>query len=1314
MSSKKSEAYENYRKKKKEQSSPEKGRQKDFEDNERDKDKDKVRDKEKSERSHKSHHSPERQKLSAEAKIKNKSVEDNYNSEHQVILDGDIQSQRPELNKDQSQVPTEQKNIADEQPKKQEAPSKPIIHDNYYYVNSRCRISLKQCKKNVVIAKSKSDDNIPIEPEQGLFELANENYTDFKNYFNSKSNRLFININLENEDMEELNKTLIGILDNINYLHLKMKVLQSDVSIIIIADGNYQLHNDFKKILFKSESVMKDPSPKPTEQINDYMHCFRVVFGDKNYEKTFKQLDLIFAVKENNSGIINSHSYFLNGFCHEYHNKANVDAVFTLLTSAGTTLDHKSIRKCFSTMDAFPEVNAVTGQLEVDIENQEILSFVAGYYFDNKLTHIFEKQVESCCTKVNNLSSDFSFYRLKALTPEFKETYFKNSQFGDVNFPFDKVTRDYNSKLCSDTLFLSQNTVNDIKYIPDALATISTCSEFIVQPIDQQSGPNGQHSGHQVGPTGRKKVTDLASYLHWRKNQYNSKLMATLSLISHFCDVCKTQKEGVRKLDFSILAVYDLVIQAIDYLLLAFNYIFIHVILSQTFYMRPDTTSWLLWIYLILMGIFLILSLSNKNVRHFSTLWFILICLLFIFYVFVIACWCYSMFYLSSNSQGIFNDISNFNISPIIYTNYNSESSLLKSYYIMDKATTIAVAVVTIIGYLIPIIFSVILHPIPTLKPFYYGILSYLFILPTFGGMQQIYALSNIDSYQYSTSHLTHEEEEERESGYRKFKLINILVFIALNGIFIFIFAQTALTITIKINVVAGMVYFFLFVFLFKVLLATIGFSKSMCDRKVRKDKKESLMKNFAEKNIPISAASSIDFANININSASANTNMNIEMQSNIDGNTNLHVNPHGVEDHEAAQQDVKVVSVLDKPDVNKSAKITVDIEGELPNPKLNTKLSAKANLNSNANSTNNVNLNASAAKKGVNNILDKDSFDEGHVDGDINVNIHYNNDNDNEDQDVDEVKSIKSNSRKGANIDINADINFEVKVDDDLNNSGENDKKPPNVYNDNNSDNYESNRSVANTKHQKEELDLEEVELINEDNDLGKVETVKLDFDKKTSSKDNTKDNAKDKSIKSNKSSPTKILNSNSNLNVNINLAGTAKSEKNAYEPKEFDSDLRQDAELPNVYEVQESHEDHKDKDESDNHRAHNDSWDSPSHKPKNIDEVDDNVKMTGQINIKPEFEVKSSVDINAENKKAFKNLKSSWESDDHDNVDHVVDLKASAHFGGGEDVKTDTKSKAKEADDEKERNLFDMGINVNVHKDEHEHEEEDEDVLP
>ena len=237
----------------------------------------------------------------------------------------------------------EQRNKADKGSFVEQQPTKIKPDENYFYINSRCRISLNQYKKNVVInnnysnierappkeVKESNDAKVvkrtesKIQPQPsgilpcdiGLLELENENYSDFKNYFNSKTNRLFISINLEHEDTQELNNTLCSILNNLNYLNKKIQFNQNEVSIIVIADGISRLHTDFKKLLFNSETIMKDPSPPPTQNIQDYMHCFRAIYGDSEYQQNpnpFRKLDLMFVVKETHMAVYYTCIIFFN------------------------------------------------------------------------------------------------------------------------------------------------------------------------------------------------------------------------------------------------------------------------------------------------------------------------------------------------------------------------------------------------------------------------------------------------------------------------------------------------------------------------------------------------------------------------------------------------------------------------------------------------------------------------------------------------------------------------------------------------------------------------------------------------------------------------------------------------------------------------------------------------------------------------------------------------------------------------------------------------------------------------------------------
>lgn len=727
--------------------------------------------------------------------------------------------------------------------------------DNYFLVTSKCRVSLNLYKNDINIKTENTEPTSSTLPT-GLLLLENENYSDLKNYFESKTNKLFISVTIKNQDILELKRTLNSILDNFNYLNSKIGFSLNDASIIIIADGIANLDTEFKQIFFKSEAAMKDPQPKPKEEVRDYLHCFRAVYSDAKYENPgiMKRLDVMFVIKETNAGIINSHLVFLNGFCNEFK-KDKLEGVCALLTNAGTGIDPKAIKKCFTTMVAFPETSAISGQVEVNVDNVTVVSWVAGLYFDFKFCNDFEKHLEGFLGHASDLDNSFSFFKLKeVLSPEFSKNYFKNCQFDDkYDNPFDKTIKDYSGKYISDRLVLCQKSPNIVRFVPDAYASVNYGSEFIPKMASLEY----------------EKVTDIGGYFHLRRRLYNSKLFSTINFMSLFCDIWKTQLSGLRKFAICILAIYHLIMQGIDYLMISFNYCFIFAILSQSFFYRPDATTWLMWIYLIIIGVFLILGLAHNNVRHFWTMYFILICILLAYYIMVVCLWGYSMFYMSNSIEYLYNDITNFNISPVMYTS-NEADNFYKVYHKLDRPAIIGVVIINVIGYLCPIIFSLALHPMKFVKPFYFGFLSYFFVLPTFGGMQQIFSLSNCDDYDLNTANLNKEEEDERVSEYRKFKLINILVYIALNGIFIYLFATLNASISTKVTAVAGMVYFFTFFFLFKAFAATGNYFKFiLCEKKTRKACSDQLKKSFIgdvnKKSEPI-AKSNIDVAHIDFN----------------------------------------------------------------------------------------------------------------------------------------------------------------------------------------------------------------------------------------------------------------------------------------------------------------------------------------------------------------------------------------------------------------------------------------------------------------
>ena len=678
------------------------------------------------------------------------------------------------------------------------------------------------------------------------------------------------------------------------------------------------------------------------------------------------------------------------------------------------------------------------------------------------------------------------------------------------------------------------------------------------------------------------------------------------------------------------------------------------------------------------------------------------------------------MYYMSINTVNIYNDVTNFNISPVFEQTATSNDMLLfKSYYIMEKGTAIAIAVVVIIGYLIPLILYLIKRPLETLKPFYFGIVSYLFMLPTYGGMQQIYSLSTIDNYEFNTLHLTNEEEEFRCSSYRKFKLINILVFIFLNGVFIFVFAQIVPNLQVKVSIIAGMVYFFTFMFLFKIVLASVDILKFLCDKAVRHKANSNLYKKYGIK-VPITATSSIDFTNVNFNlkgvaNLNANGNLNSNVNANVNGNVNLNTNANATIN------------------TNPNSKIGITVElGSNHKPGSDSDIVSSKPLFD-------KNLNNKDISSNVRESIE--IIDQSH---DKNINLKYN------EIDNDEIEEIDGHDSSdnigisgkevhgGVGIDLNADINFdvndmddEIKIKDDnyeheaefrSNISSKNQNKLNVELSHDNSSHKVSHKSSKNQKHDFG-IELGEIEIKNDEIENNNDFTNTINYPNEGELVDQDK-RKMDSGVNLNFNVD---IGANTNINPNVNVNANQNVKANANINSE-------DNKMPAVPVLLKN----KPKEHTSPHIVHNDNheqnlsnWDSPDHKQnKSKNFEDDNLKMADKIELNMNVqqpstffntELKVSGSKKPDNdfnlKLENKGVLDSWDvqdvelsvkldTEDEPNLGASVKVNKKESFGGekinpklqgdlrvtiGDAKPADNKSSHHE--DEKEKHVFDMG---------------------
>ena len=175
-----------------------------------------------------------------------------------------------------------------------------------------------------------------------------------------------------NEDKEELQDTLRGLMDNYNELRddTSLNFKSEDMVVFLICDGFDRITDDFKQFakdkglfnwdFIKEAGYMKenrqgnwvmkdmlDIIEKPNKMATNLVHLGMVStwdFGHKEDHLKRRRINFIFGIKQRNDGKINSHRWFYQGIC-EY-----LKPELCLMLDIGTRPGEHSIYKLFKYM----------------------------------------------------------------------------------------------------------------------------------------------------------------------------------------------------------------------------------------------------------------------------------------------------------------------------------------------------------------------------------------------------------------------------------------------------------------------------------------------------------------------------------------------------------------------------------------------------------------------------------------------------------------------------------------------------------------------------------------------------------------------------------------------------------------------------------------------------------------------------------------------------------------------------------------------------------------------------------------------------
>lgn len=405
-----------------------------------------------------------------------------------------------------------------------------------------------------------------------------------------KELEFLIVVAMYNETPEHFRNTTLGIIKNIK--QFRQRGIHPDrIACIYIVDGispmmqtydrNTQFFQhffdpDMIKRRFSVENVENDIKLDPDDEI---AHLFMQVIATPDHPEDY--LQLIFCVKHLNKRKLNTHLWFFGGFCYALNPR------FIQLLDVGTIPKAKSLWYLYEAMVVDKNCAGCCG--EIKPLNPSIFSVAEhAQTVEYKLSHIFDKALESVFGFISVLPGAFSAYRWSAVKGEalWRDYFmsFRHPEFMDAYHSNIFLAED---RVLSLALVSRKNKQYTLRYVKKSIALTD--------------------------------VPDSISLLMAQRRRWiNGSWFAMIDVIRQFKKVYCSGHTLIRKWAFRILLIYFVVNVICTWLMVGSFFLSLGIVLRNSFPQDVNTGKvftpgdFLLVLYLTLIMIVLMISLAVK------------------------------------------------------------------------------------------------------------------------------------------------------------------------------------------------------------------------------------------------------------------------------------------------------------------------------------------------------------------------------------------------------------------------------------------------------------------------------------------------------------------------------------------------------------------------------------------------------------------------------------------------------------------------------------------------------------------------------
>ncbi|TMW60216.1 hypothetical protein Poli38472_000258 [Pythium oligandrum] len=510
--------------------------------------------------------------------------------------------------------------------------------------------------------------------------------------------RTFITITMYNEEGSELKGTLTGIARNLQYMsEVWGERAWENVAIAVVSDGRTKASASCLDFLTSVGAFDEEIMTVTSVGVDVQMHLFESTIQlvrDDNFEAYYPPIQLIYALKENNGGKLNSHLWFFNAFSEQ------LLPTYTVLVDVGTIPGPDSVYRLVRTMDRNHQIGGVAGEIAVEQPNY-FNPVIAAQHFEYKISNIMDKSLESVFGFISVLPGAFSAYRYEAIRAEkgvgplpeyFRSLTTSTKELG----PFKGNMYLAEDRILCFELLARKGRRWTMHYVKDAIARTDV-PETLVDLIKQ------------------------------RRRWLNGSFFAGLFAISNFGRVWKESGHSVpRKCVLTFQFLYLLVQNILSWFLLSNLFLTFYYVLTLVLYKNlHGLLQIVLGIYMALIGGIVIFALGNRPEKRTAA-----------FYSFSFVFFGIVMLMVSGVSiYGL--------IASVDVTDPRADLSFCKV-----SNSELSMGVVTAIGLIFAAAF---LHGEFTVL---LSTLQYFFMLPTFVNILGIYAYSNLHDLSWGTKGL--------------------------------------------------------------------------------------------------------------------------------------------------------------------------------------------------------------------------------------------------------------------------------------------------------------------------------------------------------------------------------------------------------------------------------------------------------------------------------------------------------------------------------------------------------------------------------